>query len=119
MEKQNNNKAQVPRCDIYKDEGKFFVRLEVPGVDKDELDIHVENNRLIIDGVKKQSCPEGSHYQVREIVEYDYRKELSIDDTIDREKIEADLSDGILTLSIGLKEAAKPHKIAINVNQEV
>lgn len=116
MEKKNNGKVQVPRCDIFKNEEKFLVRLEVPGVNKEGLGISVEDNLLRIDGRRNLTDTPNSHYRVREIVEYDFRKELSIDDTVDREKIGAELADGILTLTIGLKEAAKPHKIAISVN---
>lgn len=115
MEKEIFEKTQVPRCDIIKDDEKYILRFEVPGVEIEGVDLRVEEDKLRVDAIKKLTSPEASRCHSREIIEMKYQKELLIGDTVDREKIQASLSDGILTVEIGLKEAAKSRKIAVKV----
>lgn len=100
------------RCDICEDEGKILLRLEMPGVGKENLDINVNNNQLEIVGHKRETELEGN-YLVRERARGDYYHLYTIDETVDRDKIDASLENGILTVSLQLKEAEKPKKIAV------
>ncbi|MBN1524065.1 MAG: Hsp20/alpha crystallin family protein [Spirochaetales bacterium] len=99
-------------ADIYDDNGKIKVRLEMPGVSKDGLDVHVDNDTLIIHGNKKYPEIPG-HYQLREIRNGDYHQEFTLDQTIDRNKIDAVLEKGILTITLETKESEKPKKIEV------
>ncbi len=101
-------------CDIYEYGGKVFLELEMPGVSQENLDIKVADDMLIIHGRKHIAQEKGS-FLVKEIREGDYHHEYSIDDTIDRNKIEASLKNGIATISMGIKESEKPRKISISV----
>ncbi len=99
-------------CDIHKDKDKIVMRLEMPGVSKENLNINVDGNKLIIEG-KRQKENTGGKRLVREISYGDYRMEYTIDETIDRSAIEAGLNQGVLTLNLGISEAIKPRKINI------
>ena len=100
------------RCSICEDDGKILVRLEMPGVAKENLDINVDNNQLEIYGKREEPEIEGK-YVIRERRYGDYYQVYTIDDTIDREKIEASLENGLLTVTLHLKEAEKPKKINV------
>jgi len=100
-------------CDIYEEKGNVILKMEMPGVTKENLEIKIDNNILIIHGKKKSQNTDGANYVLREIRDGDYYQEYSIDDTIDKNKIEATLEKGVVTLTLSLKEAEKPRKINV------
>ena len=102
-------------CDVFDDSGKVYINLEMPGVSKENLSVKVEGDRLIIHGARKSSEGNDGKYIVREIREGDYHHEFTLDDTIDRNKIEASLKNGIALITLGVKESEKPRKISIDV----
>jgi len=102
------------RSDIYQEDGAVVLSMEMPGVTKENLSIRVDNDRLIIDG-RKFMPPVKGEYRLREIRDGDYHLEYTIDDTIDRDKIDATARNGIVTLKLGIKESQKPRKITVNM----
>ena len=111
-----NNRLNTPNllapCDIYKDEEKIVVRMEMPGVARERLSINVEGNLLIVEGQKENLGIEGE-YRVREILQGNYYHEITLDNTIDRSSIDAKLEKGILILEMKLQESQKPRKITV------
>ncbi len=99
-------------CDIREEKDKIVMRLEMPGVTKDNLNINVDGSKLIIEGQRPEEKIQGK-WLVREIRSGNYRMEYTIDETIDRSAIEATLSQGVLVLSLGISEAVKPRKIEV------
>ncbi|MBB6481321.1 Hsp20/alpha crystallin family protein [Spirochaeta isovalerica] len=110
-----NKKRRFPAStDIFQDEEAVVLTMEMPGVSKENLHIKVDKDLLIIHGERKADEDAG-HYRIREIRQGDYYQEYTIDDTIDREKIEATISNGLVTLKLGVKESEKPRKITVQV----
>ncbi len=103
----------VPACSIDEDIGVVTLKLEMPGVTKEGLDVSVESNTLAIEGRRSEPPPSGD-WLLRERPVGSYRKVFTLDETIDREKIEALLADGMLTVKLHIREAAKPRKIMID-----
>lgn len=101
-----------PACSICEDDGKVILHIEMPGVEKDGIEVSVEKNELIIFGKAAKLEAEGK-YLINERHPGDYRKRFIIDETIDREKIEASMNNGILSLTLRTKESAKPKKVEI------
>ncbi len=99
-------------CDIYHNEESVVMTLEMPGVTKDSLDIKVDKNKLIIYG-KRTNHPVNGDYLIREILDSDFYQEFTIDDTIDVENINAKIDNGIVTVTLGIKETAKARTIEI------
>jgi len=99
-------------CDIFEENGRVICRMEMPGVTKDNLDIKSDGEQLIISGRKILNQPQGE-YRMREIRDGDYYHEFTIDDTIDRNKIDAAIKNGVVTLTLGIKESEKPRKINV------
>jgi len=108
-----NERILIPACSIDEDVGVVTLRLEMPGVAKEGLEVSVEANTLTIEGRRGASHPSGD-WLLRERPVGGYRKVFTIDETIDREKIEALLADGMLTVKLHIQEAAKPRRIAIS-----
>jgi HSP20 family protein len=108
------NRRTVPAsCDILENNSKIMLKIEMPGVGKENLDIKIDGNLLKIYGKKVPDIQENGRYLVHEIRDADYYQEYAIDETIDRNKIEASLEQGILTLILSVKESEKPRKIDI------
>ncbi len=107
-------KIFTARSDIFQEDGAVVLSMEMPGVTKENLSIRVDNDRLIIDG--RKSAPQiNGDYRLREIRDGDYHLEYTIDDTVDRNKIEAAAKNGVVTLRLGIKDSQKPRKITVNV----
>lgn len=106
-------RAQHPACcDIYQDNDKVVLKMEMPGVDKNDLDIRIDGDHLIIDARKNIEWPRGKAH-VQEIRDHDYHHEFTVDASIDRNKVDASIKNGIATLVLGVKEAEKPRKISV------
>jgi len=114
LEKRGENRpaAIQPSCAICEEDGKVKLRLEMPGVSKEDIEVSVEKNELTI-SAKGSAQPAEGNYLIRERRVGEYRKRFIIDETIDREKIEANMVNGVLTLALSIKEAAKPRKVEI------
>jgi len=111
---ETKNRRQYPACcDIYEDKGNVILKMEMPGVSKENLEIKIDGDILVIHGKKEIPSNEKATYHIREIRNGDYHHEYTIDDTIDREKINASLEKGVLTLTLSVKESQKPRKINV------
>lgn len=101
-----------PLSEIREEDHKVVIRIEMPGVGKKDLDIQVDNDRLKINAGRSEEQPEGT-YLVRERSCADYEKVFTIDETIDRDSIEASMKDGVLELSLQFKKEVRPRRIEI------
>lgn len=104
-----------PRCSIVGDGEIVRLSLEMPGVTRDDLRIDIENNELRISAPRE--TPADMNYLVRERVSGDYATAYTLDETIDQERVEAELHDGILTVTLHVKEAVKPRRIEIKAGK--
>ena len=107
-----SKRVMTPVCSVAEDAGVVTVRVEMPGVAKEGLEIKVEGNELSIQGERAAREARG-RYLLRERRAEAFRKIFTLDDTIDHEKVDAALNDGILTMKLQVKEAAKPRRIEI------
>ena len=101
-----------PVCNIWEENGTVNLQLEMPGVTKDNIDLRVENDHLIVRG-HRPLPDEKDNYVVRERAWGDYAQSYTLDDTIDRERIDAKMERGVLNVTLHLKEAVKPRKIEV------
>ena len=103
----------VPYADIYETDDALAVVMEMPGVEKKDLNIGLENDVLKVDGridfSKYESMePVYSEYNVGH-----YARSFTLSNKVDRDKISANLEDGVLTLTLPKAKQAQPRKIAI------
>jgi HSP20 family protein len=93
-------------------DGNIVLKLEMPGVSRENLDIDVDASELAITGRRPDPRREGT-YLFQERPRGSFRQVYALDDTIDPSKVDAVLEGGILTLTLHRKEAVKPRKIAV------
>lgn len=101
-----------PAVDIYETEQEVVVQAELPGVDKEHVEINLENGVLTIRGTTTYE-PAAERYLLQEFESGHYIRRFSLAETIEQEKIGAVMSDGILTVTLPKTQPAKPKKIAI------
>ncbi len=105
-----------PVVDILEEENQYIVRAELPGVDKNDVKITVENSQLTIRGEKKQEEEkEGRNYHRVERSYGSFYRSFSLPTTVLSSKIEAAFADGVLTVTIPKAEEAKPKAIEVKV----
>mgnify|MGYP003573345832 CR=1 FL=1 len=105
-------RAIRPMSSNCEDAGSITLRLEMPGVDKKDVDLQLENNELVISGIRKRP-QEALRYVLRERHGGDYQQVYTVDDTIDSEGINAKMENGVLTVTLPLRESLKPRRIEI------
>jgi HSP20 family protein len=103
-----------PHYEVSETENAFGLTVNLPGVSKDGLEITDENGELHIAGKRASTLPEGLVALHRETSDAAYELVLAHDNTVDTAKIEAELKDGVLRLSLAKAESAKPRKITIS-----
>ena len=105
----------LPAADIYEDAESMTVVVDMPGVDKDGVRINLERDILSLYGkVSRPEHPATGAY--REYRIGDFSRSFIIPDTIDRERIDAGMTNGVLTLRLPKAEHAKPRRIEIRTS---
>ena len=100
-----------PASNICEEDGAVVLRLEMPGVNKNGIDVNIEGDTLTVSG--KRDERESGSFLIRERRHGDYRATYTLDERVNRDKVEATMERGVLTLTLHLKEEVKPRKIAI------
>ena len=107
----------VPAVDIYEDEKKVMLKLEVPGLEQKDLDVSVENNTLTVKGERKFEKEEKEENFHRIERRYgSFFRAFTLPTTVNTEDIHASYNAGVLKLELAKKPEAQPKQIKINVN---
>jgi HSP20 family molecular chaperone IbpA len=104
----------MPAVDIFEVDSALTVVLEMPGVDKANVDVTVDEDMLTVEGRLDFSKYEGMQPVYSEYNIGNYRRSFSLTNKIDQAKISADMNDGVLTVTLPKAEAAKPKRITIH-----
>jgi HSP20 family protein len=108
--------AFVPPVDIYEDDQKIVIKLEIPGMKQDDLDIQLENNTLTVRGERKfekEEKEENFHRIERRYGSF-YRA-FTIPNTVNPESVKADYDAGVLSIKLEKRAEAKPKQIKVQV----
>ena len=103
----------VPFASVTEAAEGYTLEVEMPGVNKEGLEVSVENNELTIVGRRSLSTVEGTliHHESRP---ENYRRAFEIDPSIDADKISVKIDQGLVTLVLPKAEHVKPRKIAVS-----
>jgi HSP20 family molecular chaperone IbpA len=104
----------VPNTDIYETGEALTLVMEMPGVEKKDVTVQLENDVLRVEGRIDFSKYEGLEPVHAEYNVGHYSRGFTLSDKIDQEGISAELGDGVLTLTLKKAKAALPRRIAIN-----
>jgi len=102
----------VPTVNIFETKDGYALMAEMPGVNKDGLEITLEGNEITIIG-RRATEPARGEWLLRERSTADYRRVFELDPAIDTSKISAKMDQGMLTLGLPKSERVKPRKIAV------
>ena len=113
MEQTRSGPVFIPPVDIFETENEINLMADMPGVKQGDVDIDLRENVLTIAG---EITPFEGGNEEDLLIEYEvgrYFRQFTIPELIDQEKIDAQLSDGVLKLMLPKAEKAKPRKIEI------
>lgn len=112
-ERTRTRRVFTPKVDIYETGDVVVLLADMPGVNEEDVDITLEKNILTINGYASGGQHEGYGLAYREYGEGDYERTFALSDEVDRNKIEASMSDGVLKLTLPKAEEMKTRKITV------
>ena len=99
--------------DIYENEDEILLHVDMPGVEKDNIKLNIDNGTLTLSALRQLDTKGVSTWE--EFGDVEYRRSFSVPQTIDIGKVDAELKEGVLRLHLPKSEAAKPRQIEIKV----
>ncbi len=105
----------TPLTDIYEEENGLHVVVDLPGVEKTGLKLSVEKDILTIEGHVDASNND-TNYLIREFEPSNYFRQFELSESVDQEKIDAELKNGVLSIFLPRAEALKPRTIDVKIN---
>lgn len=106
----------VPAVDVYEDEQKLVLKLEVPGIKQEDLDIRLENQTLTVSGrrgFEAEEKEENFHRIERRFGSF--VRSFTLPQTVDGNAVTAKYDAGVLSIQLAKKEVAKPKQVKIEV----
>lgn len=103
--------------DAYRRDDDVWVHLDLPGVASDSIEISAERNVLTVSAERSYPRQDGDRVYFNERHDGAFRRQVSLGDGLDADGIEADYTDGVLTLRIPVAQQAKPRKIKVSTGQ--
>ena len=105
-----------PKVNVYEYDKKVGIIAEIPGLDKKDLKIEVEEGILIISGDKHGLFDEGGAKVLRrELIGSSFKRQFELGEQLDGEKIKASFKDGLLSIDIPKVEQEKPKKVSVKI----
>jgi HSP20 family protein len=111
-----SNRPWAPAVDIYETENELVLKADLPDVDLKDIDVRVENQTLTISGERKfekSDTTKGYHRIERSYGTF--VRSFSVPNTFDTETIAAEFKNGVLSVTLPKKEAAKPRQVKVEV----
>lgn len=111
----SERKSQIPTVapmvDILENENEILLFADMPGVDKKDISINIDNGRLALSGIREVN-PVGA-VTWEEFGDVEYRRTFSVPQSIDVAAVHAELKEGVLLLHLPKSESARPRQIEI------
>ena len=108
----------VPPVDVYEDENSIALKLEVPGVKPEDIDVRLENNTLTVRGERKFESEKKAENYLRVERRYGgFTRTFTLPNTISGDKVEANCTDGVLEIVLQKRPEAQPKQIKVGVNR--
>jgi HSP20 family protein len=109
----------APPVDIYEDEHKITLKIEVPGIDEKDIDVRIEGNTLTVHGERKLEKEEKKENFRRVERQYgSFTRSFTLPGSVDPGQVIADYDKGMLKINLPKKAEAKPKQIKVNVRGE-
>ena len=107
----------APALDVQEDKDKFTIRVELPGLKREDIDVSLQDDALVISGERQsEKVEEGVEVHRQERFYGRFQRALTLPERVAADKVKADYKDGVLTVTLPKTEEAKPKKIDVSVN---
>jgi len=112
-----NSRPWTPAVDILETENELVLKMDIPEVELQDVDIRLENNSLTVKGERKfEHLAESKAYHRIERSYGTFARNFTLPDTVDTEKVRADYKAGVLSIVLPKKEVAKPRTIKVEIS---
>ena len=106
--------AVPPDVDVFEDSAGITLLADMPGVPREQLELKVEGDTLLIEGAVQAQTPDGLEALYAEVRVPRYRRSFTLSRELDTTRIEAQLKDGVLNLRIPKQVHAQPRRITVS-----
>lgn len=96
--------------DLYEDKDNTYVRAELPGLNRDDINVEMVEDYLTLSGKRKTTGADGKEEQ-----SFSFSRSVSIPEEVQADKVSAAYENGVLTVTLPKREEAKPRKISVSV----
>ncbi|HDZ90896.1 MAG: Hsp20/alpha crystallin family protein [Deltaproteobacteria bacterium] len=111
----DNHEDLVPNVDFIEKDGKYLLHAELPGLNKDDISISIEDGYVTVSGRKETSKEEeGTTYYLKETRSGSFSRSFRLPGKVDRDKVDATFKDGVLTVTMPMEKAPEARKIKIH-----
>ena len=105
----------IPPVDVFEDEAAITLLADLPGVPREQLQVRVDGDSLVVEATAATAGPENMELVYGEARLPTYRRQFTLSRELDASRIDAQLRDGVLRLTIPKAEEAKPRRIQVQV----
>ncbi len=107
----------TPAFDVFEEKDNFIVKVELPGMKKEDINVSLHDGSLIISGERQnETHSEGTEVYRAERYFGKFQRAVTLPATVAADKVKAQYKDGVLTVTLPKSEEAKPKQIAVNVS---
>ena len=110
------NKGAYPKVNVYEYDDKIGIVAEIPGLDKKNVSVEVEEDVLIISGDKHGFDSDGGKCITRELKQSAFTRSFNLGEYLDGTKVSAKFKDGMLSISIPKREPEQPKKHSVKIS---
>ena len=110
------NKGAYPKVNVYEYDDKIGIVAEIPGLDKKNVSVEVEEDVLIISGDKHGFDSDGGKCITRELKQSAFTRSFNLGEYLDGSKVSAQFKDGMVSISVPKIEPEKPKKTFVKIS---
>jgi HSP20 family protein len=113
----NRWRGGVMPLDAYEKDGEYVLRFDLPGTDPDKIDVTVEDRVLTVKAERRMEDTVGANWILRERPTGIHSRQVRLGDSLDVGNVDADYTEGVLTVTLPVREEALPQKVAVTAHQ--
>ena len=105
-----------PAVDVFEDEDKLVVKAELPGIDKKDISVDLQNGMLTLRGERRHESEDkdGRNFYRREMSYGSFARSFRLPQEVEADRVKAEYVNGVLTIEVPKPEARKPKQIKVN-----
>jgi len=101
----------MPAIDVFENDSEILLHADMPGVVKDDISVNIDNGKMTLTGIRRLHTTGVANW--REFKDTEFRRVFSVPQSIDIDKVHAELKEGVLRLHLPKSDATKPRQIEI------